>query len=118
MHKEGKKRQKNTLLLAGTKITGQNSRKLDLITLLVLFPKAQVISNQSRPNSLCILKHTPHTPDLMGEDLCSWAAHPLGLESSVSAGGECVFFPCGSGWVRVWLRGKGQLDLRSQCKLR
>lgn len=58
MHKEGKKREKNTLLLARTKITKQNSRELHLIALLVLFPEAQTKAGQIA----CELKvHTAHS---------------------------------------------------------
>ena len=44
---------KPPLLIAGTKITRQKSRKTGLDHVIGTSFKAQVISNQSRPNSLC-----------------------------------------------------------------
>ena len=113
MHKEGKRRPKtNPLLSAGTKITRQSSRKTGLDHVIGTFFKTQVISNQSRPNSLC--PWNPHLPSQIWHVRMRVGCpeeRPIGRESKQPAGGERVSPPCLSRLRLGWglSSGEGQL---------
>lgn len=101
---------KPPLLLAGTKITRQNSRKTGLDHVIGTSFKAQVISTKAGQIA-CVLKiHISHLRSDTWE--WGWAAQkstPLGerISSQQEQNVFTLYASLGLGWVGIWAQEKG-----------